>query len=178
MTDELHTVYLGLGSNVLPWESLSAGLDRLEGVFNILESSSVYFSEAVGFDGPPFLNMVVKVLTELSLAQVVSSVRAIESDFGRANNDLLKCSRRLDIDILLFDDLCGLFGHVHLPRPGMVESAYVLAPMAELSPNLVHQGSSKTYEDLWLLYGHDLPLIQKVNFEWNGKRISCDKSYL
>ncbi|MDH4580724.1 2-amino-4-hydroxy-6-hydroxymethyldihydropteridine diphosphokinase [Pseudomonas sp. BN415] len=178
MTGELHTVYLSLGSNVLPRESLSAGLDRLEEIFNILDSSSVYFSEAVGFDGPPFLNMVVKVLTELSLAQVVSILRAIESDFGRADNDIVKRSRRLDIDILLFDGMCGLFGRVQLPRPEMVENAYVLAPMAELSPNLVHKNSEKTYEDLWLLYGHDLPLIRKVNFEWNGKRISCDKSFL
>lgn len=178
MIGQLHVAYLGLGTNIRPRDSLSGGLDRLEEIFDLLERSSVYYSEAVGFDGPPFLNMVVKAWTTLSLAQVASSLRAIENDFGRAENDPLKFSRRLDIDILLFDDMCGLFGRVQLPRPEMIENAYVLAPMAELSPNLVHQVSGKTYQDLWLLYGHDLPVVRKVSFEWSSKRLSCVKAFL
>jgi 2-amino-4-hydroxy-6-hydroxymethyldihydropteridine diphosphokinase len=139
----LHKVYLGLGSNIDPEVFLLEGGSRLRDVLAEIEVSSIYYSEAVGFEGPPFLNVVVAGMTGLSLSALAVCLRTIEVEFGRHTPQKKLASRKLDIDILLYDDLCGSFDRVYLPRPEILENSYVLIPLVELSPTLIHPQEDK-----------------------------------
>ena len=70
-------VYLGVGSNIERERYITAGLDALAGLFGDMEISPVYESDAIGFDGQPFLNLVVGVSTDLSLADMAKRLRHI-----------------------------------------------------------------------------------------------------
>ena len=100
-------VYLGVGSNIERDRYIVAGLDALQALFGELALSPVYDSEAIGFEGQPFFNLVVAVNTELSVAELAASLRHIEFEYGRPENALPNSSRQLDIDILLYDQLVG-----------------------------------------------------------------------
>lgn len=148
----MHQVYLGLGSNIDSRNNLRAGIAQLRRLFGNVNLSSVYWSPAVGFDGEPFLNLVMRVQTDLLLAELVARLRALEYAYGRRTNSTKFSSRELDIDILTFDACCGTFDGVVLPRPEVVANAYVLCPFAELAPNLVLPGLSAPLRELWRGY--------------------------
>lgn len=151
----MHQVHLGLGSNIEPRKNLRAGIAELRRLFDNVTLSSVYRSPAVGFDGEPFLNLVVGLETDVLLGELVVRLRALEYAYGRTINSTKFSSRRLDIDILTFDAYWGTFDGVVLPRPEVVVNAYVLCPFAELAPNLVLPGLSASLRELWR--GYDNP---------------------
>lgn len=142
-------VFLGLGSNIEPLASLRAGMADLRVHFGRLECSTVYKSEAVGFDGPPFLNLAVKIRTVKSLPELQHELRQIEGKYGRSPTTSRFSSRRLDIDILLYGQLIGDFNGVTLPRPEILYSAHVLAPLSELYPSFYHPVAQVCLEELW-----------------------------
>ncbi|TXS91890.1 2-amino-4-hydroxy-6-hydroxymethyldihydropteridine diphosphokinase [Parahaliea maris] len=142
-------VYLGLGSNIEPTESLFLGINRLKEAFGQLECSSIYKSNSVGFDGDPFLNLVARIETQLPLADLYRSLRLIEFSLGRPFPASPNSSRRFDADILLYGNTIGTFDTVILPRPEILYNAHVLAPLAELLPGGKHPRTKKTYKELW-----------------------------
>jgi 2-amino-4-hydroxy-6-hydroxymethyldihydropteridine diphosphokinase len=79
-------VFLGVGSNIERERYISAGLDALHGLFGKLDLSPVYDSPAIGFQGQPFLNMVVAVDTGLSVAELAARLRHIEVEHGRPDS--------------------------------------------------------------------------------------------
>src|SRR5690625_7499072 len=98
------TVYLGLGSNIDPHRSLRAGLDTLAERYGELSLSPVYESDAVGFEGDRFLNLVVSFVTSLPLALLASQLRHFEYDHGRPLQGTMLSPRPMDLDILLYCD--------------------------------------------------------------------------
>lgn len=165
-------VYLGIGSNIERERYITAGLDALQGLFQELALSSVYDSAAVGFDGQPFLNLVTGVTTALPLAELATQLRHIEVEYGRPPNATRFSPRHLDIDILTYDDAVGNFGGVQLPRDEILENAFVLCPLAELAPQRLHPGVQRSYQSLWDAYDRTDQHLQKVDFNWRGRRIS------
>ena len=141
-------VVLSLGSNIDRYHNIRAGLDELRATFGSVDLSPVYESEAVGFDGEPFLNLVVRVETELSVGELSDTLRAIESRHGRVRGEKKFSSRTLDIDILTYDDRVGTIEGVELPRGEILEHAFVLKPMADLMPEAKHPVEQKTYREL------------------------------
>ena len=91
-------VYLGLGSNIERERYLTAGLDALQGLFGELDLSPVYDSEAIGFEGQPFLNMVVGIGTSMTVGELARRLRHIEAEHGRPENAQRYTPRQLDID--------------------------------------------------------------------------------
>lgn len=144
-------IYIGLGTNVSPELHLKAGLLELQQVFGPLTLSRVFESEAVGFKGTNFLNMVAAVQTELSISDVVLSFKRIELDNGRIKGEKKFSPRSLDIDLLLYDDVvCKK--PIELPRGEILFNAFVLWPLAELAPDTMHPVAKQTYSTLWKQY--------------------------
>ena len=153
------TIYLGLGSNIDPERNLKLGIEELGRRFGQLEISGVYQSAAVGFEGPDFWNLVVGCTTTQSPAEVHDEIEIIHKMAGRHRGGDRFSSRPLDIDLLLYDDLVIDEPSVRLPRSDILEYGFVLRPLAELAPDLVHPVTGKTMAWHWKAFDKDaLPL--------------------
>ena len=142
-------VYLGLGANIEPYTSLQAGIIELRAAFGHVELSPVYSAPAVGMDGPDFLNMVVGFECPMGRSQLMTWIRATETKYGRqrsADSSHKPSSHGLDMDFLLFGDLVD--EQAKVPRPDILTCAYVLQPLADLVPDLMHPTQAKTIKEL------------------------------
>jgi 2-amino-4-hydroxy-6-hydroxymethyldihydropteridine diphosphokinase len=164
-------VFLGVGSNIERERHITVGLDALAGLFGELTLSCVYDSEAIGFAGQPFLNLVVGIDTGLSPGQLSRQLRHIEFEHGRAPDASRFSPRQLDIDILTHGQLSGTIEGVELPRPEILENAFVLCPLAEVAAQELHPVARKTYAELWRAYDRD-QAIARVDFQWRGLWLS------
>ena len=165
-------VYLGVGSNIERERYITAGLDALADLFGHMDISPVYDSEAVGFEGQPFLNLVVGVNTDLTVAELAKQLRHIEYEHGRPENASRFSSRQLDIDILTYDDLVGVIEGVELPRGEILENAFVLWPLAIVAQGEIHPSDGRTYAALWDEMNRVPQSISQVSFSWRGRAIS------
>ncbi len=170
LADTLHQVYLGIGSNIDARRNIKSALQVLKGDDKKLLISETYRCEAVGFEGPPFLNLVVGFLTDKDLGELSRDLKRLEQNHGRTKDLRKFSSRTLDIDILTYDSLQGLHQGIQLPRPEISYNAYVLRPFAELAPELLLPGSNNRLMDLW----HDLKVglengLDKISNENLGK---------
>jgi len=149
----LTTAYVGIGSNLDPAANVAGGIAALKETFESVRCSTVYQTEPVGFDGPPFYNLVAEIATGDDLETVVERLRAIEDRFGRerpagAGEAASFKSRTLDLDLLLFGDRVT-DQPVPLPRRDVTEYAFVLGPLAELAPAARHPTLGRTFAELW-----------------------------
>ena len=143
------SVYLGLGANIAPQASLQAGITELRAAFGEVHLSPVYLAPAVGMDGPDFLNMVVAFICPMSHAELVQWICEIEIKHGRqrsAGLDIKPTSHGLDMDILLFGQLVDV--NANVPRADILTCAYVLQPLADIAPNLMHPTQGLTISQL------------------------------
>ena len=142
------TVYISLGSNIDREKYVKQGINALTHFFGELTLSRLYESEAVGFKGTPFYNMVISLTTSLTIIEVSEQLRAIEYANGRSKNAKKFSPRTLDLDILLYDDLI-LEHPAQIPRHEITTNAFVLWPLSEIAPALKHPILQKTYQELW-----------------------------
>lgn len=156
-------VYLGLGSNIDAPLHIGRALTALRCRFGTLQVSPVYESEAVGFDGDNFLNLVVAVDAQLSVGQLYEAMREIENDNGRDRHAPKFSGRTLDIDILLYDDYVGEVDGVVLPRDEIVKNAFVLKPLCDLAPDTVHPQYQKTFAQMWAEYDQNKQKLWQVD---------------
>lgn len=157
-------IYISLGSNINKRENLLNGLSALRQHFGVLQHSSVYESEAVGFNGSNFYNSVAGADTDMSLAQVCSLLKQIERDNGRTPDDKKFSPRTLDLDLLFYDDMiCD--SPAQLPRDEITKNAFVLWPLFELAPELVHPVTQTTIAALWQNYDKSKQNLWKVTIE-------------
>jgi 2-amino-4-hydroxy-6-hydroxymethyldihydropteridine diphosphokinase len=161
-----------VGSNIERERYIVAGLDALDGLFGELALSSVYDSAAIGFSGQPFLNLVVGIDTGLSPGELLRRLRHIEFEHGRPANATRFSPRQLDIDILTHGQLSGSIEGVELPRPEILENAFVLCPLAELAAAEIHPLTGKSYGELWQGYDRAAQTLVKVDLQWRGRWIS------
>lgn len=166
-------VYISIGSNIEREKHVRSALDTLYEWFGDLRLSPVYESEAVGFVGESFLNLVVGVDTGLSVGELSVRFKQLEADNGRRRGiDVPKFSgRTLDLDILTYDDQVGQVDGVELPRGEILRNAFVLKPLANIAPEECHPVCGKTYLQLWQSYDRDQKLWP-IDFTWQGRVIS------
>jgi len=152
-------MFLGIGSNIDKENAIRKALVQLEETFGDLQVSPVFESEAVGFNGENFYNLVVSFETLLSLEQIVEIYRDIEDQFGRDRTGPKFSARSLDIDPLLYGDkVCS--EPVILPREEILENAFVLLPLSLLAPELKHPVTGNSYAEHWKKYEKNQSLWQ------------------
>ncbi|HLO29504.1 MAG TPA: 2-amino-4-hydroxy-6-hydroxymethyldihydropteridine diphosphokinase [Anaerolineales bacterium] len=128
----MHQVYLSLGSNIQPEPNLLKALKLLNENGEIRKVSHAWESEAVGSDGPNFLNSCVLFLTSLLEAELKEQViHPIEEKLGRKRSADKYAPRTIDIDIVLFDD--------QLCNDKFWKQAFVVVPLAEIYPEYRNQ---------------------------------------
>jgi 2-amino-4-hydroxy-6-hydroxymethyldihydropteridine diphosphokinase len=143
-------IYLSLGSNVDRHNNITAALDALAELFNL----------------------VVGANTDLSLIELSETLKRIEDNNGRKRNGPKFSPRTLDIDILTYGDFVGIENDIELPRAEITKNAFVLLPLAEIAPDVLHPQLQKTYRDLWLEYDQASQSLWAIDFKWSGKIIS------
>ncbi|MBQ08942.1 MAG: 2-amino-4-hydroxy-6-hydroxymethyldihydropteridine diphosphokinase [Gammaproteobacteria bacterium] len=152
--------YLSLGSNVSPEKNIQFALDQLRRIFGETVPSSTYLTKAVGFEGPDFLNLVVKIETDLDPATLIDQLHSIEEMTGRVTGTKAFNDRTLDIDVLIYDDCINL--DLNIPRDEILKHGFVLEPLAELYPDGLHPIEKITFLELWNRLKDDLDASQKI----------------
>ena len=139
--------YLSLGSNQ------GRKLNNLQGaIYEIAKSigaihkiSSVYKTDSWGFKGDDFYNICIAVSTYLPPEELLRNILNIETKLGRKREQNNKyTNRKIDIDILLFDDEIVFSKNIIIPHPRMLERKFVLVPLAEIAGNTLHPIEKKT----------------------------------
>jgi 2-amino-4-hydroxy-6-hydroxymethyldihydropteridine diphosphokinase len=144
-------VFLGIGTNLGSRErNLSEALAMIsENIGKIVKSSSVYESEPWGFQSDDkFLNMVVKVETTLSASGLLGRILMDEVLLGRIRAGKQYSSRKIDVDILFYDDLILDEESLRIPHPRLHERKFVLIPLCEIAPEFVHPVLKKSVTEL------------------------------
>ncbi len=146
------TVYIALGSNLGDRRAtISAAVDRLRLAPGIddLQLSALRETEPVGGppDQPPYLNAVARISTSLAPRNLLARLQQIEADLGRVRRESWG-PRTIDLDLLLYDDATIDEPDLTIPHPRMHQRRFVLAPLAELAPDLVHPILNRTITDL------------------------------
>ncbi|WP_153915298.1 2-amino-4-hydroxy-6-hydroxymethyldihydropteridine diphosphokinase [Shewanella sp. TC10] len=158
-------IYISLGTNIEPVEHMQSGLVDLHQHFGKLTLSRMFESEAVGFQGTNFLNMVAAADTDMSIENVVATFKRIEKQNGRIRGEKKFSPRSLDIDLLLYDDeVCHQ--PIELPRGEILYNAFVLWPLAEIAPKLAHPITLQSYQHLWEKYDKSSQNIWPIEFEF------------
>lgn len=154
--------YIAAGSNVQPRAHLRRALGLLRARWPGLETSQAYANAAVGFAGPDFVNLVLRFPAAEPLAATLAVLHAVEAACGRSRDAPRWAPRSLDLDVLLYGDAVGRFPGAVLPRPDLLQRAYMLRPLAELAPGLVHPVLGRTMAELWATCadrGHEMRAI-------------------
>lgn len=159
-------VYISIGSNIDKEASIRKGIADMQDVFGELELSSVYQSEAVGFKGDDFYNLVAAFDTDEDVLTISKQLHEIEDNNGRDRSGPRFSSRTLDLDLLVYDDLITNENGLEIPRGEILENAFVLWPLAEIAPDLEHPVTHKTYAEHWRLFDKDKEHLFPVSFDF------------
>ncbi len=144
METEVITAYIGLGSNLgdRAGNLLLAVRGLLEASFFVNKLSAIYETEPFDLENaaehPPYLNMVAEIrVTSISPSQVLARMLRIEYLLGRRDKNLKK-PRTVDLDLLLYGNFQCATEFLTLPHPRVHKRKFVLLPLAEIAPNLIH----------------------------------------
>jgi 2-amino-4-hydroxy-6-hydroxymethyldihydropteridine diphosphokinase len=152
-------VFVAAGSNVQPEVALRTALDELERIYGPLRISPAYRNKAVGFEGDDFINLVVGFATNDPLPEVRRNLQQVEALCGRPPNAPKWAPRTMDLDILLYGDVVSTELGLLLPRPDLIKRPYMLKPMADVAPDVVHPTLRRTMKQLWDAFdqeGHEM----------------------
>jgi 2-amino-4-hydroxy-6-hydroxymethyldihydropteridine diphosphokinase len=142
-------VFVGLGANLGDREAnLRRAVDELGRVLRVEKISSLYRTEPVGYtDQPFFLNAVLYGRTELEPRELARAFRAIENEMGRVRKEPMG-PRTLDLDLLLYGSTLVEEADLQVPHPRMEDRRFVLAPLAEIAPAVIHPVSRRSAADM------------------------------
>jgi len=143
----VRTTYLSLGSNQgQKLNTLQTAVNLIsERIGYVKKVSSIYKTKSWGFEGNDFFNICIEVSTNLNPEKLIETVLHIENTLGRKRNGSTNYEdRSIDIDILLFDDEIIFYNNLKVPHPKMLDRKFVMVPLTEIAPNVMHPITKKT----------------------------------
>jgi 2-amino-4-hydroxy-6-hydroxymethyldihydropteridine diphosphokinase len=155
-------VFVAAGSNIEPVAHLRRALLELSRHYPRLRCSTAYRNAPVGFAGEDFINLVIAFETDDDVHTVLRHLHEAESACGRERTAPKWAPRSMDLDILMYGSTVSGAPGLVLPRPDLARRAYMLRPMAELAPDLVHPGLGRTMRELWHAFDRDAHPMQAV----------------
>lgn len=160
----MHTAYLGLGSNIDADRNIASAIACLRKTFHKIGFSPFYRCKPHGFEGEDFINGVARVQTDMAPLELKTWLIELENQHDRDRETPRYSSRTLDVDILLYDDLFLLSPQLEIPREEILQAAYVLRPLADLAPGLMHPVKRQTILDLWEAFTGDKTGLRPIDF--------------
>ena len=145
-------VFVSIGSCFKRKENVRAAMKALRKRFGSIQYSSVYETEAVGFVGDSFYNLVVSFESDESPEALKQFFKSLERSRGRLAAVKTPGPVSLDLDLLLYGDLIIEQPGLKLPRVDVLQHAFVLKPLSELAPGRIYPGTQQTYAELWRDY--------------------------
>jgi len=165
--NNMHQVYVGIGSNIDRKIHISNGIRQLIDHFKELQLSPVYITQAVGFDGDDFYNLVAGFKTTLTVKEIESRLKQIERDNGRDHSQAKFSARTLDIDLLLYDDDILHSQGFAVPRDEILKYAFVLKPLADIAGATIHPETGRSIQSHWEGFNHNEEEMRLL--EWDIK---------
>lgn len=140
--------YLSLGSNQEPEKHLAEAVNTLRDTFGGVVLSDWMRTQAVGFDGPDFINGAAIIETDWDVYTLDQWLHALEDAHGRRRDVPRFSSRTLDIDIIFYDDLMlDGPGNLKIPRPEL-QHAFVLEPLVQIAPDFINPENGMTLAEM------------------------------
>lgn len=158
--------WISIGSNQDRERSIRGAVRALRERFGVLALSSVYESEAVGFDGHPFYNLVAGFDTNEPTTEVRTALRSIEDQLGRVRGPDKFSPRTLDLDLLTYGDRVELESPQELPRDEILRYAFVLGPLAEVAGDEIHPVAGFSYRQLWEDFDQARKSLKRIRFDF------------
>jgi len=147
-----HRIYIGIGSNLGDRRAnTNEAIDRITKIpdTRVMRASSLYESEPLGNAKTWFVNSVIEIETELGAEPLLKRLKAIEDAMGRKRVKGKRWgSRIIDLDILLSENEVVDKRNLRVPHPEMHKRRFVLMPLAELAPHVVHPGLGQSVSAL------------------------------
>ena len=143
--------HVSIGSNIGDrLENIQSSLDLIHSrIASLTGISCIYESESIGFDGDDFYNICASFFSNISPHLVMQQLLEIEKTLGRNRSDETKyISRIIDIDILLIEDLVIDSEELKVPHPEMCNRRFVMEPLIEIDPNLIHPVSKVSLKEI------------------------------
>jgi 2-amino-4-hydroxy-6-hydroxymethyldihydropteridine diphosphokinase len=162
-------VYVAAGSNLEPEKNLAHACAQIVHAWPDAHFSRAWRNVAVGFEGPDFINLVVGFSAAQPLHSVIEKLRGIETNCGRPRYAPKWASRTMDLDVLLYGDLVEKTADYTLPRPDLLKRAFMLGPLAEIAPHVVHPLAHRTIGELWAAFDRDGHAMTEVEIALPGR---------
>ena len=161
----MNRVVVSLGSNIDRRKNIRFALEQLNNRFEDLEISRVFETRSVGFEGPDFYNLVAGFTSGLEFGVVRTELKEIERQAGREVAEKSYGSRVLDIDILLFGEEV-LKPDYNVPRDEIDNFAYVLKPLSDLYPDMVHPVTGQCFAQMWASFDGEDQCLTVVDYNF------------
>ncbi len=157
--------YLSGGSNVEPEKNLLAAARELKRSFPGTRFSRCYRNRAVGFEGPDFINFAAELPVSGGPEWLRAELQRIEALCGREPGAPRWAPRSMDLDVLLFGDEQLSMPGLVVPRPDLLKRAFMLGPLAELAPAVVHPREMRRMDELWREFDRDSHVLVPVGLD-------------
>jgi 2-amino-4-hydroxy-6-hydroxymethyldihydropteridine diphosphokinase len=133
----MHAATILLGSNINPKENIDKAIDCLIKECTLINTSRIWETDAIGSDGPDFLNAAIMIETPLVENDLKNLVlRKIEKDLGRVRTEDKNAPRPIDLDIIIFDE--------QVVDQDLWQRSFIACPISDLHPGLRHPSNKKT----------------------------------
>ena len=156
--------HVSIGSNIGDrLENIQSSLDLIHSrIASLTGISCIYESESIGFDGDDFYNICASFFSNISPHLVMQQLLEIEKTLGRNRSDETKyISRIIDIDILLIEDLVIDSEELKVPHPEMCNRRFVMEPLIEIDPNLIHPVSKVSLKEIHKAFDQNQKIQKK-----------------